>query len=83
MRQAPTLRDRFGLHLDAALLDAHRIRRHAVVFVSRLAGPGLPVKLPVVPGADDEFAVELSLTEWPAHVIALAADGAPLIRHGA
>src|SRR5205807_5662019 len=54
------------------------ITRYAIVFESRLALAGARVKLPVVPRADDVIAVEPSVAERTADVIADAGDDAEL-----
>src|SRR5215510_4161666 len=65
-----TPRRRRDVDEHAAALDLHRKRRHAILFVSRLANAGAAMELPTVPRTNDEIAVETAFAEWPADVIA-------------
>ena len=68
-----------ALHEYPTCLDADGVRRYSVSFVAWFARAGLPVELPVMPGADDVVAVEPALPQRPADVIAGSTDGAPVI----
>src|SRR5262249_49509392 len=54
----------------APAFDLHRIGRHPVFLEPRFALAGATMEFPVVPGTDDVIAVETSLAQRPAHVVA-------------
>ena len=62
----------------AAVLDFHRIGRHAVFLEAGLAQAAAAVEFPVVPGADDVIAVEPAVAERSADMIAGVGDRAEL-----
>ena len=76
VRLALARRARVDVDVDAAALDPRGVDGNRVLLEARLAQPGLPVELPVVPGADHVVAVELALAERPADVVAHAGDRA-------
>ena len=65
----------FFLALVATLIDPkcppplHVILRHDIFFEAGLAQAGPAMKLPVMPGANDVFAVEASFSQRPAGVV--------------
>src|SRR5262249_55507342 len=76
-RERMRLVRRFGTprrrrHVDehAAALDLHRERRHAVLFVPKLADAGAAMELPTVPRTSDVIAVETAFAERPTDVVA-------------
>src|SRR5712691_7568878 len=61
---------------DAAVLDLHGKRGNAVLLEPGFADAATAVKLPIVPGADDEFAVQPALAKRPADMVARIRYGA-------
>ena len=55
---------------DTAALDLHGKGGNAVVFEAWFAEAGTAVEFPIVPGADDVFAVEPAIAERPADMVA-------------
>src|SRR5262249_36518934 len=54
----------------------HRKRRNAILLEAGFADAAAAVKLPIVPGADDEFAVQPTVAKRPADMVARVRYGA-------
>ena len=63
---------------NAAVLDLDGIGGNAILLEAGFAEPAAAVKFPIVPGADDVFAIEPPVAERPAHMIACVRDRAEL-----
>src|SRR6266849_4208182 len=61
---------------DAAVFDLHRKRGNAVLLEPGFPDAATAVKLPIVPGADDEFAVQPAVAKRPADMVARIRYGA-------
>jgi hypothetical protein len=55
---------------NTAVLDLHRVGGNAVLLETWLAYAAAAVKFPIMPGADDVFALKAALAKWPAGVVA-------------
>src|SRR5437762_3904774 len=81
VRLLVALRRALEIGEETSVLDLEFESRHAVVFESRLAGSFDAIEFPVVPWTDDEVAVDASVAERTADVIASTADYAELAVH--
>jgi hypothetical protein len=55
---------------NAAILDLHWIGRNAVLLETGLACTAAAMKFPIMPGADEVFAIQPALAERPADMVA-------------
>ncbi len=70
MRLLLTLAGSFEIYKYAAVLDLDRISGNAILFETRFAKSAATMKFPVMPGADDVIAVQPTITERSADMVA-------------
>ena len=78
MRRALPLGRAFEIDEHPAVLDLDRKGRHPVSLEARLAEPGHAMEFPLMPRADDVVAVEMTLAQGTADMIAVIVNGAEL-----
>lgn len=66
---------------EPSVLDFDVVARHGVGFEARFAQPGAPMVLPVVPGTDDELAIQRAVRERATRVVADAGEDAEFSVH--
>jgi hypothetical protein len=76
VRLLRTLCRRGNIDENAAVLDLDGVGGNAILLEAGLAEPAAAVKLPIVPGADDVFAIEAPVAQGPARMIARVRDHA-------